>query len=120
MGAQCVVQELLKREKTERLGRGHPRHRQPGEPLRGHRNGYEPGRLRTAEGDIVMQVPHVRDWIGDEPYRSQLMGFLRGNSDVLKRLETEMYGRGLSMRDIEVALQDATGGRMPSRNALSQ
>ena len=120
LGAQLVVQELLERETTEQLGRGHYQHRQPDEPLRGHRNGYEPGRLRTAEGDIVVQVPQVRDWVGDGPYRSSLMAFLRGNSDVLNRLAAEMYARGLSVRDIEDALQDATGEPLLSRTAVSK
>jgi len=61
LGAQLVVQQLLERETTEQLGRGHDQHRRPDEPLRGHRNGYEPGRLRTAEGEITVQIPQVRD-----------------------------------------------------------
>jgi transposase-like protein len=120
LGARLVVQELLERETTEQLGRAHYQHRQPGEPLRGYRNGYERGRLRTAEGDMPVQVPQVRDWIGQEPYRSDLMAFLRGNSDVLKRLATEMYARGLSVRNIEDALQDATGKPLLSRTAVSE
>jgi putative transposase len=80
LGARLVLQELLERETTERLGRAHYEHRQPGEPLRGYRNGHELGRLRTAEGDMPVQVPQVRDWIGKEPYRSDLMAFLPGNS----------------------------------------
>ena len=120
LGAQLVVQEMLERETTEQLGRGHYQHRRPGEPLRGHRNGYEPGHLRTAEGEIPVQVPQVRDWIEGGPYRSSLMAFLRGNSDVLNRLAAEMYARGLSVRDIEDALQDATGEPLLSRNAVSE
>jgi putative transposase len=120
LGAQLVVQELLERETTERLGRGHYQHREPGEALRGYRNGYEPGRLRTAEGDIPLQVPQVREWAGDGPYRSQLIQFLRGNSDVLNGLAVEMYARGLSVRDIEDALRDATGQPLLSRNAVSE
>ncbi len=120
LGAQLVVQELLERETAEQLGRAHYQHRKPGELLRGHRNGYEPGRLRTAEGDIPVRVPQVRDWIGGGPYRSSLMAFLRGNSDVLKRLAAEMYARGLSTRDIEDALRDATGEPLLSRNAVSE
>lgn len=48
------------------------------------------------------------------------MTFLRGNSDVLQRLTIEMYARGLSTRDIEDALVDATGDRLLSRTAVSQ
>jgi transposase-like protein len=48
------------------------------------------------------------------------MPFLRGNSDVLERLAVEMYARGLSTRDIEDALEEATGDRLLSRTAVSQ
>jgi putative transposase len=36
-----------------------------------------------------------------EPFRSSLMGFLDGNSEVLESLVNEMYARGLSTRDVE-------------------
>jgi putative transposase len=73
----------------------------------GSRNGYEPGRVRTAEGPIEVQVPQVRG--AGAPFRSTLMSFLDGNSDVLDRLVTEMYARELSTRDIEDAFRDVTG-----------
>jgi transposase-like protein len=120
LGAQLVVQEALEKETTERLGRAYYQRREPGEPLLGHRNGYEPGQLRTAEGKVVVQVPQVRDWVEEGPYRSSLMTFLRGNSDVLHRLAVEMYVRGLSVRDIEAAFQDATGQPLLSRSAVSE
>jgi hypothetical protein len=44
------------------------------EPLKGYRNGYEPGRLRTAEGEITVQLPQVREWAEEGPYRSRLNG----------------------------------------------
>ena len=120
LGAQLVMQEALEQETTERLGRAHYQRRQPEEPLRGYRNGYEPGRMRTAEGEMVVQMPQVRDWAEEGPYRSQLMTFLRGHSDVLERLAVEMYTRGLSVRDIEDALREATGDRLLSRSAVSE
>jgi len=67
LGAQLVVQEALERETAERLGRAWYQHRRPGEALRGHRNGYEPGRLQTAEGEVVVQVPQVRNWAEEGP-----------------------------------------------------
>lgn len=72
LGTQLVVQELLERETTELLGRAHNQHRKPDEPLRGHRNRHEPGRLHTVEGDIPVQAPQVRNWVGEGPYRSSL------------------------------------------------
>ncbi len=45
------------------------------------------------------------------PFESRLLTFLTGHRDVLQRLVTEMYARGLSTRDIEDAFTDATGVR---------
>jgi transposase-like protein len=120
LSAQLVVQEALESETTERLGRGYYQRREADEPLKGYRNGYEPGRLRTAEGEITVQLPQVREWAKEGPYRSRLMGFLRGNSDVLEKLAVEMYARGLSVRDIEDALRDATGDPLLSRSTVSE
>jgi len=53
-------------------------------------------------------VPQVRG--ADAPFRSTLLSFLAGNSEVLDRLVTEMYARGLSTRDVEDAFRDASGG----------
>jgi putative transposase len=118
LGIERVVQEMVEQEVTDYLERGHYQRRRPEQEHRGYRNGYEPGRIRTAEGEIVVQVPQVRD--APETYRSRLMVFLRGNSDVLERLAVEMYARGLSTRDIEDALEEATGDRLLSRTAVSQ
>src|SRR2546423_11369118 len=48
------------------------------------------------------------------------MTFLEGNSDVLDRLVTEMYARGLSTRDVEDAFRDATGELLISKSAVSE
>ncbi len=53
-----------------------------------------------------------------EPFRSALMGFLEGNSDVLDRLVTEMYARGMSTGDVEDAFRDATGELLISKSAV--
>jgi RHS repeat-associated protein len=108
---------MVEQEVTDYLERGHYQRRRPEQEHRGHRNGYEPGRIRTAEGEIVVQVPQVRD--APETYRSRLMVFLRANSDVLERLAVEMYARGLSTRDIEDALEEATGDRLLAAGPLT-
>jgi putative transposase len=114
---RLVVQELLETEQADALeGRG--RYARRGEGRGGLRNGYERGRIRTAEGAIGVQVPQIRG--AGEPYRSVLMSFLEGNSDVLDRLVTEMYARGLSTRDIEDAFRDATGELLISKSAVTE
>jgi transposase-like protein len=92
---RLVVQQLLEGEQADFLG-GRGRYERREVDQRGSRNGYARGRIRTAEGAIDVRVPQVRD--AGEPYRSSLMSFLEGNSDVLDRLVTEMYARGLSTR----------------------
>jgi putative transposase len=114
---RLVVQELLEAAQAEFLG-GRGRYERRVLDQRGSRNGYERARLRTAEGAIDVAVPQVRG--AGEPYRSSLMSFLDGNSDVLDRLVTEMYARGLSTRDVEDAFRDATGEMLISRSAVSE
>jgi putative transposase len=118
LGVERLVQELLEQEATDYLERGHYQRRPPEQEHRGYRNGYEPGRMRMAEGEVTVQVPQVRD--APQTYRSRLMSDLSGRSDVLERLAVEMYARGLSTRDIEDALREATGDRLLSRTAVSQ
>lgn len=114
---RLVFQQLLEAEQADYLGgRGRYERREGGRG--GSRNGYEPGRLRTAEGPVSLRVPQVRG--SGEPYRSNLMSFLDGNSDVLERLVTEMYARGLSTRDVEDAFRDATGELLISKSAVSE
>ena len=85
---QLVVQEALEQEVTDYLGR--ERYERRNEEQQGWRNGYEPGRIRSAEGEVRVQVPQVRGV--EEPYRSPLMAFLRGNSDPLTLFETPEGG----------------------------
>jgi transposase-like protein len=116
---RLVIQSQLVAEQVDFVG-GRGRY-QPRDDERGHRgwrNGYEDRRVRTAEGRVPVRVPQVRD--AGEPYRSTLMGFLEGNSEVLERLVMEMYARGLSTRDVEDAFRDATGELVISRSAVSE
>jgi putative transposase len=116
LAAQVVMQEILEQEVTDFLGR--ERYERRADDERGYRNGYEPGHIRSAEGEIEVRVPQVR--ASEQPYRSKLMDFLRGNSDVLEYLVVQMYTRGLSTRDIEEALRDpVTGETLLSKSAVS-
>ncbi len=114
---RLVVQELLEGEQRDFLG-GRGRYDRRDGDQAGSRNGYERGRLRTAEGFIDVAVPQVRGT--GEPLRSSLMSFLDGNSEVLESLVNEMYARGLSTRDGEDAFRDATGELLISKSAVSE
>lgn len=116
LAIQGMVQQALEQDVTDFLGR--ERYERQPEPV-GYRNGYKPGHLRSAEGEIEFAVPQVRG--SEQPYRSKLLAFLRGNSDVLEHLVTQMYSRGLSTRDVEDAFRDPyTGEMLLSRTAVSE
>lgn len=114
---RLVVQELLEGEQVDFLG-GRGRYQRREDDQLGSRNGYEPGRLRTAEGSIEVALPQVRG--AGEPFHSSLMSFLDGNSEVLESLVNEMYARGLSTRDVEDAFRDSTGELLISRSKVSE
>jgi transposase-like protein len=104
LGAQRVLHELLEAEQREFLSAD--RYERNGEG-KGRRNGYERLALDTAEGRLDLWAPQVRyaglrD--GSEPFQSELVAFLRGRTEVIERLVTEMYVHGLSTRGIEAAL----------------
>jgi len=117
LAAQLVLQQALEQEVGDFLGR--ERYERRTDEQRGYRNGYEPGHIRSAEGEIGVRVPQVRD--SDQPYRSKLLEFLQGHSEVLEYLVVQMYSRGLSTRDIEEALRDPrTGETLLSKSAVSE
>lgn len=118
LGVKRLLQEMLEEEVKDYLGRDYYARREPDQEHRGYRNGYEPGRVRTGEGEIRLQIPQVRD--APETYRSRLKEVISGNSEALERLAVQMYARGLSTRDIEDAFEQATGERMLSRTAVSE
>jgi putative transposase len=115
---QRVLQEALEQELTDHLGRDHYQRRCIEEPHRGYRNGYEPKRVKTAEGEIQVKVPQVRENL--EPFNSRILPQAKGLTPSLERLVQEMYARGLSTRDIEDLFQDAQGQPLLSRTAVSE
>lgn len=117
-GAALILQELLEKEATEFLGRDHYQRAKGEENRSGYRNGYEPRKIRTGEGKMEVYLPQVRG--GEEPFRTKLGAFLKGNTEVLEKLTIEMYARGLSTRDIEDALLEATGDMVLSKTAVSE
>lgn len=116
-GMGLILQEMLEAEATEYLGRGHYERNGEG-GRRGYRNGYEPMKVKTAEGKLTVEAPQLRDTT--EPFRSRLKPFFRGNTDCLEKLAAEMYARGLSTRDIEDALLEVTGDMVLSRSSVSR
>jgi transposase-like protein len=117
-GAAIILQELLEQEVGEFLGRDHYERCKGNQTRAGYRNGYEPLRVKTAEGNVEAYLPQLRDTT--ESFQSKLAVFFRTHSEILQKLAIEMYARGLSTRDIEDALVEATGDQMLSRSSVSK
>jgi transposase-like protein len=101
---RLMVQELREGEQADYLGgRGRDERRDAGQVVVQR---YAPGRVCTAEGVFEMVVPQARCAAAVSVVADEL---LDDNSEMLKRLASEMYARGLSTRDVEDAFRDATG-----------
>jgi transposase-like protein len=114
-GIKLIIQEMLEGEVKEFLGR---EYYERSDECRGYRNGYESLRVKTPLGKIAVETPQVRDT--EERFSSKVKEFFKRNPDVLKKLVAEMYARGLSTRDIEDALEEATGERVLSKSTISE
>jgi putative transposase len=107
------LQELLEHEQSEVLGRD----RYERKTGIGHRNGYEPGTLKTAEGVFKVQLPQVRGL--ENTYCSRLWQDMGKTSQHLKDLINEMYVHGMSQRDIEESLTITLGQFVLSKSSIS-
>src|SRR6187200_1072922 len=116
LATRLIVEEALEGEAGDALGREYYEHgAQPGQ---GYRNGYRPGRLKTAEGRMEYSAPQIAG--RNEPFRSAIREHLKGHTQGLEDLAIEMLARGLSVRDIEDAFKDENGRLLLSKTAVSQ
>jgi transposase-like protein len=111
-----IAQEALEKEVEEFLERKYYERNKTKSQVKGYRNGYEPKKIRTAEGNFTLQIPQVRNT--QEPFHSKLKQFFKDNPEVLERLAVEMYVRGLSLKDIEEAFYQATGENILSKSSI--
>ncbi len=58
LGVRYLAQQALEQQQADHLGRDRY---ERGEPERGYRNGYEPKRVRTAEGEVRLAVPRSEE-----------------------------------------------------------
>src|SRR5271163_616364 len=116
LALRLIVEEALEGEVADVLGR--ERYERGDGEKSGYRNGYRPGKMKTAEGAVDYSALQVRDT--PEPSVSNVRAALSGRTRELERLAVELYARGLSTRDIEDAFTDETGQRLLSRAAVSE
>jgi putative transposase len=122
LGARLIIQRAVEDEFDAWLGRARYE-RRPGyqRGLRnyesGMRNGFRPRRVQTAEGELEIEIPQVRE--AAETFASKLFPrtpkLLR--TEPLKALVIGAFVRGLSMRDVESLCEQAGLGKLSKSTA---
>ena len=122
LGARLIIQRAVEHEFDAWLGRARYERRpdyQRG--LRnydsGLRNGFRPRKLQTAEGELEVEIPQIRE--AAEPFVSKLFPcstkLLR--TEPLRAMVIGAFVRGLSMRDIESLCEKAGLGKLSKSTA---
>jgi transposase-like protein len=118
LGARLIIQRVVEDEFDVWLGRARyerrPEHQRG---LRnydsGLRNGFRPRTVQTAEGELEVEIPQVRE--AAQTFASSL--FPRGiklvRTEPLKAMVIGAFVRGLSMRDVESLAEKAGMGKLP-------
>ena len=114
LGARLVLQKALEEEVASFLGRA--RYERTPE-ARGSRNGVRSRRVQTAEGELEVQVPQLRNTV--EQFVSQVIPDTRTviRTRPLEALIIGGWVRGLSDRDIESLLEEAGLGKVSKSEA---
>ena len=115
-GARLVLQQALEDEVSGLLGRA--RYERAGEPV-AHRNGYEPRRVLTTSGPVGLERPRVRD-AGRLGFASALLGRGVARTHALEALVIGSFLRGLSVRDVEAALEECFGEKVIGKSTVAR
>jgi putative transposase len=122
LGARLIIQRAVEDEFDAWLGRA--RYERRSEHQRGLRNydsalrnGFRPRTVQTAEGELSVEIPQVRE--AAETFASKLFPrtpkLLR--TEPLKALVIGAFVRGLSMRDVESLCEQAGLGKLSKSTA---
>ncbi len=115
LGARLIIQRAVEEEFDAWLGRA--RYERRPEYQRGLRNGFRPRKVQSAEGELQVEIPQVRE--AAEPFVSKL--FPRGTkllrTEPLKAMVIGAFVRGLSMRDVESLWDEAGLGKLSKSTA---
>ena len=122
LGARLIIQRAVEDEFDAWLGRARYERRAADQAPRrveetGLRNGFRARRVQTAEGELAVEIPQVRQ--AAETFASKLFPrtpkLLR--TEPLKALVIGAFVRGLSMRDVESLCEQAGLGKLSKSTA---
>jgi putative transposase len=115
LGARLIIQRAVEEEFDAWLGRARYERRPDG--AEGMRNGFRARTLQTAEGELSVEIPQVRE--AAAPFVSRLFprGTKLSRTEPLKALVIGAFVRGLSMRDVESLCEEAGLGSVSKATA---
>jgi transposase-like protein len=116
LGARLILQQALEEELSEFLGR--ERYERRSEPV-SHRNGYESVTVRTTAGPLELERPRVRN-ASALGFSSAVVGKGVCRTHALEALVVCSFLRGLSVRDVEAALEEAFDGPVVSKSTVAR
>ncbi|MGH3112869.1 MAG: IS256 family transposase, partial [Gaiellaceae bacterium] len=116
LGARLILQQALEEELTEFLGR--ERYERRSQPV-SHRNGYERLTVKATAGRLELERPRVRN-VSALGFCSEIVGKGVCRTHALEALVVCSFLRGLSVRDVEAALEEAFDGPVVSKSTVSR
>ncbi len=116
LGARLILQQALEDEVTEFLGR--VRYERASDPV-SHRNGYEPRRVVTTAGPVELERPRVRN-ARELGFESRILGKHVARTYALESLVICSFLRGLSVRDVEAALEETYEEPVIGKSTVAQ
>ena len=117
LGARLIIQQALEDELSEFLGRA--RYERTETPV-SHRNGYErPQKIATTSGPMEIERPRVRD-ASKLGFESRIVGKGVARTYALETLVICSFLRGLSVRDVEAALEETFDEPVISKSTVSR
>jgi putative transposase len=116
LGARLILQQALEDELTEFLGRARY---ERAEECVSHRNGYEARRVATTAGPVELERPRVRH-ARELGFESRILGRHVARTYALESLVICSFLRGLSVRDVEAALEETFDEPVISKSTVAR
>jgi putative transposase len=119
LGARLILQQALEDELTEFVGRRRYQ-RADGDRQPIYRNGFaEPSTVVTTSGPTQVERPRVRN-AKAVAFESQVLGKGVARTHALEALVICSFLRGLSVRDVEAALEEAFGEQVIGKSTVAR
>jgi len=119
LGARLILQQALEDEVTEFVGRVRYERAEGGEAVI-YRNGFaKPSTIQTTSGPAVIERPRVRN-AAQVGFESQVLGKGVARTHALEALIVCGFLRGLSVRDVEAALEETFGEQVVGKSTVAR